>query len=155
MKNIAEKTSMVGIYKFTIRDAKTGKIKRVHEYKNLIPTVGREMIANNLSNVSPTNVMLANKMALGTGVTPPANADTTLETETYRNDVASRTNAQNIAYLTAFYSALEVTGTFKEAGIFCDGTGTVDTGVLLSRVAINITKSSTETLTIDWTLTIN
>ena len=49
--NIKEKenSKFVGIWKFTIRDAKTGKIKRVHEYKNLIPTAGRSKMAEALS----------------------------------------------------------------------------------------------------------
>jgi len=122
---------------------------------NIIPTVGRTMIANNLTSVSPTNVMLANYIALGSGTNTPANADTTLQTETYRNAVASRTNASNIAYVTGFFSATETSGTYREAAIFSNGTGSANSGVLVSRVAINVTKSTSETLTIDWTLTIS
>ena len=150
-----EKLSMVGHYRFTIRDAETGRVKRVYTYKNLIPTVGRTMIANNLTDSSPDNTMLANYVALGSGTNAPANGDTTLQTESYRNAVASRTNANNVAYITGFFSATETTGTYREAGIFCNGTASADTGVLLSRVAINITKSSSETLTVDWTITIS
>lgn len=122
---------------------------------NICPTVGRTMIANNLTDTTPDNVMYANKIALGTGTSTPANGDTALQTETYRNDVASRTNASNIAYVSGFFSATETSGTFREAGIFCNGTGVSGSGVLLSRVAINITKSTSETLTIDWALTIS
>ena len=146
---------LIGEYKFTIRDAKTGKIKRIYRYSNIIPTVGRTMLANNLTNASPDNTPLVSHVALGSGTDAPANEDTTLQTETYRNAVASRTNGNNIAYITGFYSATEVNGTFRETGIFSDGSGAADSGILLSRVAINITKSNSETLTIDWTLTIN
>jgi len=149
-----EKVTLKGEYKFTIRDAKTGRIKRIYRYSNIIPTVGRTMIANNLTDTSPDNTLLVSHVALGTGVTAPANGDTTLETESFRNAVASRTNGNNVAYITGFYGATEVTGTFREAGIFSDGSGAADSGILLSRVAINITKSNSETLTIDWTLTI-
>lgn len=124
-------------------------------YENLVPTVGRTMIANNLTNVTPTYNPLINKFAVGTGATAPDNADTTLETETYRNNVASRTNAANIAFITGFINATEDDGTYAEAGLFADGTGSPDTGALISRVAISITKSNTETLTIDWDLTIS
>lgn len=123
--------------------------------ENIIPTVGRTMIANNLTDASPDNTMLVNKVALGSGTNTPSNSDTTLQTETYRNAVASLANSNNIAYITGFFSALETSGTYREAGLFVDGTGSADTGVLLSRIAINITKSTSETLTIDWTLTIN
>ena len=143
-----------GVYKFTLRDIHTG-VERVFEYENLIPTVGRAAIASHLTNVSPTPAVLrANYTALGTGVTAPANGDTTLQTETFRKAIASETNANNVAYMTAFYTAAEVSGTFLEAGIFLNGTGTVNTGTLFSRVAINITKSLSETLTIDYTVTI-
>lgn len=123
--------------------------------ENIVPTVGRTMIANNLTDSTPDNSMLANYIALGSGTNTPANGDTTLQTETYRNAVASRTNASNVAYITGFFSAVETSGTYREAGIFCNGTGSANTGVLLSRVAINVTKSASETLTIDWTLTIS
>ncbi len=149
-----EAISLKGHYKFTLRDIVTGKV-RVIEVDNIIPTVGRTLLANNLTSASPTNTPKITHAALGSNTTVPANADTQLGTETYRNAIASITNSNNIAYATAFYNATEVTGTFREAGIFCNGTGTANSGVLLSHVAVNITKSNTETLTIDFTLTIN
>ena len=149
-----EGASLKGHYKFTLRDIITGEVQ-VFEYENIVPTVGRTMIANNLTAASPTNAIRLNKAALGTGTNTPANSDTQLQTETYRNDLASRTNASNIAYVSAFYNATETTGTYREAGIFSDGTGSANTGVLVSRVAINITKTNTQTLTLDWTLTIS
>ena len=149
-----EELKLKGHYKFTLKDIHTG-VERVFEYENLIPTVGRAAIASHLTNVAPTPTTLrANFTALGTGVTAPANGDTQLQTETFRKAIASETNSNNIAYMTAFYTAAEVSGTFFEAGIFIAGTVTVNTGTLFSRVAINITKSLTETLTIDYTITI-
>lgn len=139
-----------------IRDAKTGKVKREYFYHNIIPTVGRAAIANALSDSTPSPANLrVNYVALGTGVNVPANADTKLQTETYRNTVASQTNANNVCYQTGFFNATECNGTYKEAGLFIEGTGVADSGTLLSRVAINITKAVTETLTLDWTITIS
>lgn len=139
-----------------IRDAKNGKIIRKYEYHNLLPTVGRTAVANHLTSSSPSPADLRiNYVALGTGVTAPANGDTILQTEVYRNAVASETNANNIAYITGFFSATETTGTYREAGLFINGTASANSGTLLSRVAINITKSNTETLTLDWSLTIS
>lgn len=156
MKKVAipQGVSLKGTYVFTIRDAVTGEVKRTYKYENIIPTVGRTLIANNLTDATPDNNPLANYIALGSGTNTPANADTTLQTETYRNAVASRTNSQNIAYISGFFSATETSGTYREAAIFCNGTGSANTGVLLSRVAINVTKTTSETLTLDWTLTI-
>lgn len=151
-KVISHKINLVA----TIRDAKTGKIKRTYTYHNIVPTVGRAAIANALTDPTPSPAsLLVNYVAVGTGTNVPANGDTKLQTETYRNAVASRTNANNIAYITGFFGATDVTGTLKEAGLFIEGTASADSGTILSHVAINITKSNTETLTLDWTITIS
>lgn len=122
----------------------------VIEVYNLVPTVGRTMIANNLTDASPDNSPLISHIALGDDATAPTNGDTILGNEVYRNVVASRTNGANTAYATGFFDATEVVDHFYEAGVFCDGTGTADTGILLSHVNIDIDKDNTETLTIDW-----
>lgn len=150
-----ESIGLVGVYDFTIRDAKSGMWLRKYRYKNLVPTVGRTMIANNLTNASPTNVMKITHCALGSNAAAPANGDTQLGTEVYRNAIASITNASNVGYATGFFGATETSGTYNEAGIFSNGTGTANSGVLLSHVAISITKSTSVTLTLDWTLTIS
>ena len=154
---LADKNKVMfeGIWKFTIRDAKTGKIKRVVEAKNIIPTAGRskmaEALAGDLAAIADIEI---NFTSLGTGATAPANGDTTLETETFRKAVASATFVANQLFITAFYTAPEVTGTFAEAGLHLNGTASVDTGTLFSRVAVSITKSVSETLTIDYTVTL-
>lgn len=151
-----EGARITGHWKFTIRDAKTGEIKRVQEYDNLIPTVGRTAIAAHLTDATPSpTTLLVSHIALGSSTTAPANGDTQLGTETYRNAVASLTNASNIAYITGFFSATETTGTYREAGAFIAGTGSANSGTILSHVSINVTKTSTETLTVDFTITIS
>lgn len=151
---IKEIASLKGHYIFTLRDIYTGEVQ-VFEYDNIIPLVGRTMIANNLTAGVPDNAMRLNKAAVGSGTNAPANSDTQLQTEVYRNDLASRSNVNNIAYATAYFNTTEVTGTFREAGIFSNGSAGANTGVLVSRVAINITKTNTQTLTLEWALTIN
>lgn len=121
---------------------------------NIVPTMGRENIINNMASVTPTYSPLINKFVVGSGTTAPANGDTELETETYRNDIASRTNAANVGYFTGFLNATEFSGTIREAGLVADGTGAADTGALMSHVALNTTKGATETLTMDWTYTL-
>lgn len=125
---------------------------QVKVVENVVPIVGRHLIADNLTNASPTNTMLINRVGLGTGTTAPDENDTTLETETYRNAVASRTSEDEVAYVTGFFNATEVEGEFKEAGLFSDATDTEDSGILVSRVAIDQTKSLVQTLTVDWEL---
>lgn len=128
---------------------------KVHVYENLIPTVGRAAIANWLTQASPSPASIKlNYTALGTGVTTPANGDTQLQTETYRKVISSTTNVDNIAYCTAFYTAIETSGTFTEAGVFMNATGTANSGTLFSRVAISVVKTVATTLTIDYTVTL-
>lgn len=128
----------------------------VFVYENIIPTVGRAALANWLTQGSPSPASIKlNYTSLGTGTNTPANSDTQLQTETYRKAIASTTNADNVAYCTAFYTAPETSGTFREAGVWMNATGTANSGTLFSRVAINIVKTTSTTLTIDYTVTLS
>lgn len=129
---------------------------REYEVNNIIPTAGRAVIARWIvgDNTYDANTG-ANYGSLGTSNTAPANGDTTLGAETYRKATSSATQASNIAYLSNFYTASEVTGTFEEAGWHIVGSASVDTGQLLSHFLTGtITKGATETLTVESTLTI-
>jgi len=127
--------------------------------ENILPTVGRTMIANNLVSTTPTNEMIVEYIAVGSDNTAVADGDTTLGTETYRNAVASKTNSTNTAYVSGFFNATEYSGTIYEAGIFSDATATTDSGILVSHVLVDaptgVVKTNTTTLTIDWTITIS
>jgi hypothetical protein len=107
-----------------------GELKNADIHQNVICNAGFNAVAKLLTgDVTYTGEI--NKMALGTGTTGSASAtDTELETETYRNDTASGTDDENIAYVTAYFTEGEVNGTFTEFGNFIDGTGTADTGQL-------------------------
>lgn len=145
---------MFGVYTFTLTNINTGE-RTVHVYKNLIPTTARALIASHLTNPTPGTALLATYAAVGTNTTAPNNTDVKLGTEIYRNLIASRTSAGNIGFITAFFTAPEAVGTLKEAGIFMGGSGAANSGTLLSHVAVDITKSNIQTLTLDWTITIN
>lgn len=145
--------NLVGIWRFTIRDAETETIKCVYTYKNLIPTVGRQAIVQHLTVGSPGYALFINFTALGSNVAAPVNGNIQLGTEVFRKATASATFAQNQAFVTAFYTATEAVGTHREAGLFINGSASPNTGILFSHVNINITKTATETLTIDYTIT--
>lgn len=152
MKHFSEKgRRAVGIWKFTLENP--DGTKEVKIYKNVIPDVFYEMLTNNMTDPTPTNAMEILHAALGDDDTAVDPSDIILGNEVYRNAIASKTNAANIAYATAFFSQAEVDGTFKEAGIFSDSTGVADSGILVSHVNIDVTKTNTQKLTIDWTLT--
>ncbi len=138
-----------------LRDGITGEVVERKLYHNIIPTVGRTAIMSWLCETSPSPATIkVNYVAVGTGTTAPANSDTQLQTETYRNALYTGTKSGSVGTLTGFFSMVETSGTFREAGLFIAGTGTVNSGTLLSHVAINITKSLSQTLTLIWTLTL-
>lgn len=159
MKNLSqfnEGMKVVGIWKFTIRDAKTGEIKRIQTYKNIIPTVSRtqmtKALAADLSAIADIEI---NFHELGTGATAPANGDTGLETPdaSTRGIISSTASSANQLNIVAFFSAGIAVGTFLEFGTFMNGTGTSNSGTLFNRVAISVTVSAVETLTVDGTIT--
>lgn len=119
---------------------------------NIVPTAGRTALAMRLAGTT-TYTSILNYGALGTNNTTPANTDTTLGTESYRKALASLTYSANIAYITQFYTASETSGTFSETGVVIDGTASANTGQLFSRALVSVTKTTSQTLTIDHTFT--
>lgn len=129
---------------------------RISEYHNLVPNVLRYELASLISGTTVTPTFKANYFALGAGSTAPANSDTALQSESTRSAFTNRSSFNNIAYLDVFFPSSVVGGqTYTEAGIFVDGTGSANSGYLLSRVLINQTLGSNQTLTINCSLTIS
>ena len=169
VKITSDKVRISGVVRYTIRDATkcdglcahergicNAPIKRVYEAHNLITTVGKQMIADQLATTSPVNTPRITHVALGTNATAPVVGNTQLGTETYRNAVASLTFSSNQVFATGFFTAAEVTGTFEEAGLFSNGTGSANSGVIFSHVSLaSIVKGGSETLTVDWVITLN
>lgn len=151
-RKLKGKVLAIGTYRVELVDMITGK-KEVKFYHNVVCDAGLTMITNNLTDPTPDNDMLINYVALGDDNTAVAEGDTTLGNEVYRNAVASRTNSGKVAYVTGYFNQTETDGNYKEAGIFADATGAADSGILVSHVNIDVTKTDTQKLTIDWTLT--
>lgn len=148
-----------GVWRFVKRDAQTGKVLSDHTYENVVPTVGRAAIANQLTG-SATYPAKITYVAVGTGGGSPAAGNTTLTTELARKAISGASNASNVLTVDGFFNETEGNGTLTEAGLFGDGSGTqasatTDSGILFSRVTISETKSNTETLTVTWTFTIS
>ncbi len=138
-----------------------GKYKNELESKqykthNIIPNVLRDQFATLLSGTSVPSSFQANYIALWSGNSTPAATDTQLANETKRALFTNRYSSGHVAYLDRFFSSTEISGqTFLEVGIFCDGTATINSGYLLSRILINETMGANETLTINATITIS
>ena len=118
-------------------------------HKNVICNNGFNAICRRLANDS-TFTGTINKMLLGDGVGPAAATDTQLIHETYRNPVASGTASANIAYLTAYFTETECSGTYKEFGNVIDGSAGANTGQLWSHLTnLNWVKGNTVALVVD------
>lgn len=122
--------------------------------ENITTTVGRSVLAQRLSGTT-TYTGVVNYGAIGTSSTMPAVGNTQLGTETYRKALSSGTFLNNIAYIENFYTATEISGTFEEYGFFIDGTGAANSGQLFNRFTQSITKSNTESLNVQSTVTFN
>lgn len=150
-----EQIKMTGQCQIIIKDAKTGKIKYDHTSKNMVVTAGKNSIASALQGTTANNKGIITYCALGTGTTAPEATDTTLETEIFRKLISVRGVDGNVATFSTYYTTSEANGELKEAGLFGDdASGSADSGTLFCRVAINRTKTTGDTLTLVWTVTI-
>lgn len=126
-----------------------GSIKDEKKVENLIVDAGLDYIASRMSGTSE-NVM--SHMAVGTGSTAAAGADTALGTELDRNALTSTTVTDNsIAYVCS-WSAGDGTGSLTEAGIF----NASSAGTMLCRTVFGtVTKGADDSMTITWTITVS
>ena len=133
-----------------LRD-ENGNLKDKREVKNLVVTTGREFIASRMAGTS-SNVM--SHMAIGTGATAAAAANTTLGTESARVALTSSTaTSTTVSYAATFPAGSPaVDAAITEAGIF----NASSAGTMLCRTTFNvINKASTDSLTVNWNVTIN
>jgi hypothetical protein len=148
-----ENIKITGKAEFIFTNVKTGEIRWFEEH-NVITTVGKNSWAAGI--IGTNNKAIITYCALGTGATAPAAGDIKLQTEIFRKLVSVRTSSANVATIETFFTIAEGNGSLKEAGLFGDdASATVDSGTLFSHIAINRTKTSSDTLTLRWTITFN
>ncbi len=110
----------------------SGVILNMEKKTNLIPTVGRTVLARRLAG-DTTYSGEVDYGALGSNAAAFTNASTQLGTEVFRLQADSQAYDANIAYIDWFVAAGDVADqTFQEFGAFIDGTGTVNTGQAFS-----------------------
>lgn len=147
-------TPPVGIVVFDFFNVFTKK-HRILTVKNMFVTAGKVSIASRLRGTTANNVGEINWCALGTGTTAPALGDTDLQTELYRKQISVRSFLANVATFQTFFTTEEANGTLREAGLFGDdASSTPGSGTLYCRTAINRTKTSNDTLSLTWSVTI-
>lgn len=148
------KAGLHGQYHIVVKD-KDGKIKHDVVIDNITTTAYHTVIADYMTNASPSGTILVDYIAVGTGTNTPAITDTQLQTENARKLQTSRTSSAGVAAVATAFAAGDVpTSTLKEVGLFAGGTATANTGTLVSRAAINLAVTATDAVFIDWRITI-
>lgn len=144
-----------GIYIITALDAVTGQKLWEKKIKNQLTSINQTMrVAMLLGQSTPayTEGMFQIKyFAFGTGTTPAAPTDTQLVNEQFRKQITQTTQpsagvVQSVVSLTIGEANFNIT----EIGVFCgpDATATANSGLLLSRVNVDIEKNSNIVLNI-------
>jgi len=140
--------------KITVKDLE-GNIKEVKELKNLITTVGLNMVRDGwYGDVADTETKY---MAVGDDNTAPALTDTTLGNETFRKIMTSHSKPADAQMkFTVYIAPAEAVGAIEEIGWFSGaaaGAG-ADTGIMISRVLYSRTKTNLESIQVERTDTI-
>lgn len=144
-----------GACRLILQDGKTGKIKAIDDITNLVTSLAGYSIAAALTGDETNNRGIITYCAVGTSAVAPARADTQLTAELYRKAISVRSAALNVATFQTFFTTSEANGVLREAALFGDdATGVANSGRLFCKLAINRTKSSSDTLTLSWAVTI-
>jgi len=145
-----EKNVLKGHVKITIKSEETGE-ERIIEQDNLIVDTGANLLRDFLKGDAVTGIT---HLAIGTDGTAPSTLDTGLIAEAFRKAITDVAFDNRMLRLTTFIASGDWSGTVAELGLFGNGaTDTLGTGTLFSRVTPPaFTKSSTESLTVEWTL---
>ena len=139
-----------GYVRWTLADAKTGKFKKSGGQHNILVNKTRSELANAVIGTSTT---FPGFIGVGVGVTTPAADDTDLETVSQYNGsndakVADSKTVRSL-YTSRFvvqFTTAQANTAIKELALLT----AADDGNLWARVAVNITKTSSERLTIYW-----
>ena len=126
-----------------------GNIKDEKKVENLIVDTGLDYIASRMSGTSES---VMSHMAVGTGSTAAAAADTALGTELNRQSLTSTTVTDNAIAYVGSYAAGTATGSLTEAGIF----NASSAGTMLCRTVFGtVTKAADDSMTITWTISVS
>lgn len=148
---INDKIKATGLVSFVLTD-ENGNVKLQQE-KNLVVDSGLAYIASRMVGVAK-NVM--SHMAVGTGTTAAADAQTALVTESARvaltsTTIVTTTVASDSVQYVATFNPGTATAAITEAGIF----NAASAGDMLCRTKFDvINKGALDTLTITWKVTV-
>lgn len=131
--------------------------------------IARRLVADETTAMSATGATasragIANVIAVGTGAGTPAVSDVAMFTETLRLTVSAPPTGSsfsgNVATIKVFFNSSQANVAMTEAGLFgditaADAPGSVASpGTMYAHTGLSVTKSSGETMTILWTITV-
>ncbi len=134
-----------------------GRIKDVTEIKNLITTVGLNMIRDALHDVADIADCEIKYVEVGTGSTAPALGDTTLDTFSFRKIMTSTSKpADGQTKCTVYIAPSEAVANIREIGWWAGTNAAAGeaTGIMISRALYSRNKTALESLQIERTDTI-
>ena len=121
----------------------------VQEVPNLVVTSGKAYVA---SRMKDTTLNAMSHMAIGTGSTAAAAANTALGSEADRNSLGSTTVSNGTVTYVATFGAGEGTGAITEAALLNASSG----GTMLCRTVFAVVnKGSQDSMTITWSVTVS
>ena len=143
---INESLGWSGLFCIKKINKKTGEVTE-KQFKNQITSVALDAMINVLDNIDPNLDIKWLAVGTGTGALDPT--DTTLGTEIFRTDVDTSNNDATGQFTTTFTILDTDSGadaTWAELGVFCgdSATSSSDTGIMLTRILIDETKTSSE-----------
>lgn len=143
----AKPTGLVHIQHF----GADGELKAEHKVKNLVVTTGKTYIASKMVATTNSPVSMTH-MAIGTGSTTPAAANTALGSQTGRVGLSGNSPSANAITYTATFPAGTGDGAITEAGIFNASSG----GTMLCRTTFPVVnKASGDTIAVTWVVTVS
>jgi hypothetical protein len=129
-----------------------GQITEQFQVKNLVVATGKIYIAGKMIAEATDVPVHMSHMAIGTGTASPADADTTLGTQTGRVLLSGALQENNSITYTATFPAGTGTGAITEAGIFNGSVG----GTMLCRTVFPVVnKQAGDTIAVTWKVTVS
>lgn len=147
MERSQDTTAYRGEYRIELINAGSGRLIEALNVKNQLTEISRtvrtQMLTGNYTG--DKNALAIKYIAVGTGTAAASASDTRLGSESFRKQATQITvpSAGVVRTIISLGSA-EANITIREIGVFCgpSATSSANSGTLLSRANVNITKNS-------------
>lgn len=152
---MTEGMQLKGKYVIEARDAETNKLLQVWRFDNQLTSINQTlrtaMLTGTAGSTYAADMFEIKYFAFGDGTNPATAADTQLQNELFRKQVTQvQTTSAGVVQSIVSLTIGEANFNITEIGVFCgpDATSSANTGLLLSRVNVNINKNSNIVLNI-------